>query len=213
MTVPGLQPRYKERMVLLLGVSPLFHPPSTLPSRTGFGLRRTRTVLLPLDPVLSERRSPPRLAATGKKSALSVLRLSLTGTCNESIPCLSILTICSDNEYTLYVNGDEIGSGNNFPTSQAYIVTTLAAKSNVFAVLGTNTATVPNPAGLIATILITYSDGTSETFITDTTWRTFVGAPPSNFTEPAIDDSTWSSAIVVGKYGDLPWGDVTVPLA
>lgn len=113
----------------------------------------------------------------------------------------------------MYVNGDEIGSGNNFPTSQAYIVTTLAAKSNVFAVLGTNTATVPNPAGLIATILITYSDGTSETFITDTTWRTFVGAPPSNFTEPAIDDSTWSSAIVVGKYGDLPWGDVTVPLA
>lgn len=124
-----------------------------------------------------------------------------------------MVLVFSDNAYTLYVNGDEIGSGNNFPTSQAYIVTTLAAKSNVFAVQGINVGTTPNPSGLIATILMTYSDGTSGTFITDTTWRAFIGNPPSNFIEPAIDDSNWSSAIVVGRYGDAPWGDITVPVA
>lgn len=81
---------------------------------------------------------------------------------------------------------------------------------NVFAV---NAANVPpgGPAGLIATIRVAYDDGTSGTFITDTTWNTLVATPPAGFEQPQFDDSAWPAVVNEGRYGVSPWGNTVVP--
>ncbi len=92
---------------------------------------------------------------------------------------------------------------------QAYSVPQLDPDQNVFAVDGANTG---GPAGVIATILVAYNDGTSVSYVTDTTWKAFTSVP-TGFELPAFDDSTWSYATIVGTYGGAPWGAITVPTA
>ncbi|KAG7443901.1 lectin [Guyanagaster necrorhizus] len=121
------------------------------------------------------------------------------------------VVMTTDNAYTLYANGQSIGSGSDYTSAQAYSVPQLDPDENVFAVNGTNVAP-GGPAGVIGTILVAYSDGTSASYITDNTWKAFIGVP-SGFELPATDDDAWSDATVVAKYGGSPWGDITVPTA
>ncbi|KAK0497086.1 lectin [Armillaria luteobubalina] len=114
-----------------------------------------------------------------------------------------------DNAYTLYANGQSLGSGTDFNIAQAYSVPQLDPDQNVFAVDGENTG---GPAGVIATILVAYNDGTSASYVTDTTWKASTSLP-TGFQLPATDDSTWADAAIVGKYGSAPWGAITVPAA
>ena len=93
------------------------------------------------------------------------------------------------------------------------MITTLNPDSNLFAVEATNILTTPNPAGVIATLLIAYNDGTTETYVTDPTWKTLPGTLPSGFQLPSTDDSDWDPATDEGPYGVSPWGQVTVPAA
>ncbi|KAK0196813.1 lectin [Armillaria mellea] len=122
--------------------------------------------------------------------------------------CAKVI-ITADNGYTLYANGQSLGSGGNYHTAQAYSVPQLDPDQNVFAVDGENTG---GPAGVIGTVLVAYDDGTSFSYVTDTTWKAFTSVP-TGFELPAFDDSTWSYATIVGKYGDAPWGAITVPAA
>jgi hypothetical protein len=97
----------------------------------------------------------------------------------------------------LYVNGDYIGSGA-FPRRWGYaqrFCVDLLPGLNVFAV---NASTAdPGSGGLIATILVTYSDGTSDTLVTDTSWRSTNGSP-AGFEQLSFDDNTWPVATIVG---------------
>ncbi len=79
----------------------------------------------------------------------------------------------------------------------------------MFAVNGVNTG---GPAGAIGTILVAYNEGTSVSYVTDNTCKSFVGVP-SGFELPATNDDTWADATISGKYGVSPWGAITVPRA
>ncbi|SJL00728.1 uncharacterized protein ARMOST_04042 [Armillaria ostoyae] len=135
-------------------------------------------------------------------------RKTVTSPYGKEAVCAEVV-IAVDNTYTLYANGLSLGSGTDFHTAQAYSVppSRLSADQNVFAVDGENTG---GPAGVIATILMAYNDGTSVSYVTDTTRKTFTGLP-TDFQLPATDDSTWRDATIVGKYGGP--GEVTVPAA
>ena len=91
------------------------------------------------------------------------------------------------------------------------MITTLNPDSNLFAVEATNL--LRTPAGVIATLLIAYNDGTTETYVTDPTWKTLPGTLPSGFQFYSTDDSDWDQATDEGAYGALPWGQITVPAA
>ncbi|KAF4609447.1 hypothetical protein D9613_012948 [Agrocybe pediades] len=117
--------------------------------------------------------------------------------------------ITADNGYTLYLNGKQVGTGHNFHEAQAYCVR-LAPSCNVFAVNATNDLTVRNPASLIATIEIKYTDGSVETVVTDSTWYTTTTVP-AGFEQVGFDDSAWQAATVEGNYGVAPWGAVSIP--
>ncbi|KAK0201445.1 hypothetical protein DFS33DRAFT_1439781 [Desarmillaria ectypa] len=138
-----------------------------------------------------------------------------------------------DNNYTLFVNGDDIGHGGNWHFMEAYSIPNLDPDVNVFAVDGenaknlslegtentthekTNELTNAPPvsaAAIIAAILIAYNDGSSGTFYTDSTWKTVTGLP-DGFEDVGLDDSTWSDASEYGTFLNAPWKNVTVPLA
>ncbi len=88
--------------------------------------------------------------------------------------------------------------------------TALQPHWNLFAIAGQN-AVANSPAGVMATILIHYSDGTSATFITDESWRTLRAAPPANFQLASVDDSSWAFAALQGTFQNSVWGQPTLP--
>ncbi|KAJ7611599.1 hypothetical protein FB45DRAFT_940389 [Roridomyces roridus] len=118
-----------------------------------------------------------------------------------------IMTV--DNTFTLYVNGIPVGGGDYFPLAQRFCVP-LSPRLNVFAVTATNVGTTVNPAGLLAAVQITYSDGTTSTIVSDTTWL-YSTSVPSGYEQLTFDDNSWSPAIPEGAYGVGPWGQISIP--
>ncbi|KAJ6585580.1 hypothetical protein B0H19DRAFT_424819 [Mycena capillaripes] len=126
-----------------------------------------------------------------------------------------------DNSFDFYVNGLYIGSppfDNNAPTSsgswryaQRFNVS-LNPSTNVFTVVGKNfpsqTTGGTSGAGLIAALLIKYTDGSSDIVRTNTTWLTGTFTSLSSFLATA--DSTLVSSISQGSYGVAPWGDIGI---
>ncbi|KAF7293467.1 hypothetical protein MIND_01124400 [Mycena indigotica] len=58
---------------------------------------------------------------------------------------------------------------------------------------------------------IAYSDGSTDSIISDGSWKT-LGSLPSNWQTPTFNDASWVAANVLGKYGIGPWNsDVSIP--
>ncbi|KAF7348106.1 hypothetical protein MSAN_01763200 [Mycena sanguinolenta] len=124
------------------------------------------------------------------------------------------IAITVDNNFTLWVNGQPIGASDGVldPWQTAHVFTAaLNASSNIVAVLGANIGTDnPNPAGLLAAIRVSYTDGSNETVLSDNTWLAS-GIIPSDFPLPH-DLSSFVQAEVATTYGSGPWGtSVTIP--
>ncbi|KAF5381909.1 hypothetical protein D9757_007552 [Collybiopsis confluens] len=123
-----------------------------------------------------------------------------------------------DNQYSLYINGVFVGTGTNFLTAQKYVAA-VQGPQLVFAVYAQNTATVPNPAGLLASIQVTSQDNLSycsncnstTSFVTDNSWKAFPGPVPSGFEQPGFDDSAWPQATMEGQNGVPPWNNIAAP--
>ncbi|KAG5634482.1 hypothetical protein H0H81_001804 [Sphagnurus paluster] len=119
-----------------------------------------------------------------------------------AISALILITV--DDQFSLYVNGNLVGSSPTTPdiwkSSQKFSVP-LSHSSNLFAVRGTN---VGGPAGLLAAIQITFSDGTTTIISSDASWRSAKNIP-ENFEFPSVNDSSWSPATVLAPYGSGPW--------
>ncbi|KAJ7611595.1 lectin [Roridomyces roridus] len=124
-------------------------------------------------------------------------------------PVQADIIMTADNSFTLYVNGISVGGGGDLHFAERFCVP-LCSCLNVFAVTATNGATTPNPAGLLAAIQITYSDGTTSTIVSDTTWRYSISVP-SGYEQLTFDDNSWPPAIAEGAYGVSPWGQITIP--
>ena len=123
------------------------------------------------------------------------------------------IIIDADNGYTLYINGNEIGSGDNWPQAQRWTFTLEPTDSIVLAITATNTG---GPAGFIVAVVFDayYCDCSSNLFkvtdgTPDGTWRFNLGVP-DGFQQPDYDDSNWASTIVEGPYGVAPWGAVPI---
>ncbi|CAK5278378.1 unnamed protein product [Mycena citricolor] len=124
-------------------------------------------------------------------------------------PLEADIIITADNSFSLYVNNDLVGSSGDFRYAARFCVP-LYDCLNVFAVTATNGATVPNPAGLLVAIQITYSDGTTSQLVSDATWRGAITFP-SNYQSLSLDDNPWRPVLVEAGYGAAPWGTIPVP--
>ncbi|KAK0185535.1 lectin [Armillaria mellea] len=123
--------------------------------------------------------------------------------------CATIIISCDDS-YSIVVNGKEIGVGNGYHTSAVYTVGLEPEGHNVFAIAVNN---IGGAAGLIATIHVDYSDGTTQTIATDTTWKTIKSSPPGGWTSPSFNDSAWIAASSEGHTANTPWGMPPLPPA
>lgn len=117
------------------------------------------------------------------------------------------IVIAGDNKYTLWVNGEYVGQGDNWPEGQEYCVG-LEPERNIFAVEIEN-APPTSPAALLSAIQITYTDGTTHTIVTDGTWRAHNAVP--GFQSPGYNDAQWSHAVVLGDANSSPWHTPTLP--
>jgi alpha-L-rhamnosidase len=121
----------------------------------------------------------------------------------------AIATMTVDNSFTLYVNGRTALSGDNWQQyCQADISAFLVNGTNVLAVAAVNAGTSPNPAGLIGSLDLAYSNGQTNSFQTDGTWLSTTQLY-SNWNQTNFIPSGWSNSLVLGTYGIGPWNDVT----
>ncbi|KAJ6571962.1 hypothetical protein B0H19DRAFT_1131942, partial [Mycena capillaripes] len=126
------------------------------------------------------------------------------------------LIIAVDNGFMLYVNDQYVGAPPpapifpDFRRAQRFTVDLLPASNNI-TIFGQNIpgdgSTDAGPAGLAATIMIQYSDGSSSLMATDANWLS------GNFTTVpaflATDDSLLSPAFALGTMGAKPWGQLS----
>ena len=101
----------------------------------------------------------------------------------------------ADNSFKLDVNGKKVLSGDNFNTIySADILPALREGMNTITVVANNAAgNAVNPAGFIAAMQLSCSDGTSKVIATDQTWRA------------SFDGTNWTPAKKVGSGKMAPW--------
>ncbi|KAF7363035.1 hypothetical protein MVEN_00655300 [Mycena venus] len=131
-------------------------------------------------------------------STLAAFRKDFTPPFGKSLIAAEMI-ITAITGFNLYVNGDYIGSDSTLGRwgySQRFCID-LQPSFNVFAVNATTTNA--SVGGVLATILVTYSDGTTDTLVTDSSWRAINGSP-AGFEQLAFDDNIWSTATVTATY-------------
>ncbi|KAJ7831746.1 hypothetical protein B0H13DRAFT_2371302 [Mycena leptocephala] len=142
---------------------------------------------------------------------LSAFRKDFTPPFGKSLIAAEIITAV-DNSLAFYVNGQFIGNGSGLHGVRfaRRFCASLLPSYNVFAVAASTTLSTQTPPAFIATIYLTYSDGTTDTLATDTSWRA-MSPFPVDFAQLTFDDTTWPVATVVSTNPDLPFGSVFIP--
>ena len=113
-------------------------------------------------------------------------------------------TISADDELELFVNGTAFGSYAHWQDLKVLsIAQALTVGSNVIAVRTVNDEV--GPAGLIARVQISLSDGSKLDFSTDATWRSS-STGGAGWQQITFNDAGWSSAKLLAPYASGPWG-------
>jgi mono/diheme cytochrome c family protein len=127
-----------------------------------------------------------------------------------------------DNSFTLYINGREVGKGDDFKTAYVYDVRQYLRKGeNLIAAdavnhLRDNTIPAPgqkvsdeqqNPAGFIFYARLRTTSGGKEKvgdFSSDKSWKCSEAAP-KGWETANFSDTAWKHASVLGEMGMVPW--------
>ena len=126
------------------------------------------------------------------------------------------LEISADNECSVRMGTSgfgEIATKTGWERAKSIDVTQhLGSGRNLIGLAVTNTADNPNPAGVIARLDIEYADGTSQTLVTDKSWRAGpkkgwdLASGPDRFQEDPVGG--WPNAKELGPPGTEPWGEI-----
>lgn len=103
--------------------------------------------------------------------------------------------ITADNSFELRINGQVVSTGDNFhETFTTDVAAMLKPGTNALDVLAGNGGDTPNPAGLICSVSIKFSDGTALEIATDKTWQSAVA-----------ENSSLVGAKELGPCNMAPW--------
>jgi serine/threonine protein kinase/formylglycine-generating enzyme required for sulfatase activity/tetratricopeptide (TPR) repeat protein len=117
-------------------------------------------------------------------------------------PLTAELWVSVDNEYTVYVNGQEIGTGTEWSKVGRYDVARhLVAGKNVLAIRATNHGGV---AGVLARLHVVTTERKELVVGTDDQTRVTQTANPK-WLETDFDDRAWPNAMVLGHARMAPW--------
>ena len=122
---------------------------------------------------------------------------------NKSIESAKVL-ISVDHSYTLYINDKKISQGSDWTKTDKVDVTQLLEKGkNIIAIAGQNEGSIANPAGILFSMKVAYSDGSEMILNADKTWKSTADLPDGEWTSIMFDDSQWAE---VRNYGTANWG-------
>ena len=108
----------------------------------------------------------------------------------------AFLKAASDNVVTVWINGDKVGSSDNWNEPvNADIKSRLKPGENLFEAEISNEG---GPAAFVAKIVLLGRDGKNRYVVTDDSWEI----------AEARDAKDWGKPKVIAKYGAEPWGDV-----
>jgi alpha-L-rhamnosidase len=115
----------------------------------------------------------------------------------------------ADDQFILYINGKEAARGDAWGNPVfADLTGLMQAGSNSIAIEAANTSA--GPAGLLGKLRVTYSDGTTLTEQTGSSWKT-ANNLQSGWEQLGFNDASWSGALQIATYGDSPWGSPALP--
>jgi len=118
--------------------------------------------------------------------------------------------VSADNSFKMFLNGRRIRNGNNFKEATASDVAEhLRPGKNVIAVEATNEGAAPNPAGVLAILVLRFQQGAPLAIVSDGQWRC-ADAAPADWADPGFNAEGWHNAEEIGAYGIEPWGKVNV---
>jgi putative heme-binding domain-containing protein len=113
------------------------------------------------------------------------------------------LEITADNRYTVWLNGKEVGKGEQWMTLDRYnVAKQLVRGKNVIAVRAVNDG---GPAGLVVRLRYTIRKGKPGVIISDGAWKASKTAP-DGWQKLNHKDAKWPQALALGTYGKVgPW--------
>ena len=122
-------------------------------------------------------------------------------TVRDAISQARLRITCGD-QYTVYLNGQEVGRGDRASLVQQYDVrTSIKNGRNVICVRSRNTSGL---AGLIAELVMVDWSGSKTSVATDASWRCVAETQPA-WLDPAFDDSKWPAAVRICGFENSPW--------
>ena len=121
--------------------------------------------------------------------------------------------ITCDDEFELYINGETVGQNggtDSWRKGNFYdAASLLKGGNNTIAVKGANTSV--GYSGLLAKMVISYTDGSTDVILTDNTWKVGKTAA-AGWQKAGFDDSGWKAPDQALTYGGQPWNaEVSVP--
>ncbi|KAK7044790.1 hypothetical protein R3P38DRAFT_178107 [Favolaschia claudopus] len=122
------------------------------------------------------------------------------------------ISITAVGNFTLWVNGHPVGQSSRtgtdgWKTAQVLHAALNATTANLFSVLVRSSDSTTPPPGLLAAIDILYSDNTTSTVVSDSSWLASTDIPP-DFPSPSSSHlSAFIPVTVEGPYGSDPWGE------
>ncbi len=114
--------------------------------------------------------------------------------------------IACDDNYALYVNGRQVGTGSNWKVLDSHDITKyLVEGPNTVAVKAKNSE--GGSAGLVARVVVKQLGNTHVEHSTDATWKTALKEFPQ-WQKPRFEDKQWLAARSFGELNaTLPWGN------
>ena len=118
----------------------------------------------------------------------------------------ALLRATADNEFTAFLNGQEIGKGTAWNTVYEFDVTSpLKNGENILAIRAKNTR--GDICGLIVSLKITFADSSFLLVNSDGSWKTSQRAR-ENWNRLSFNDRNWRKVKIIEPYGGNVWGKV-----
>ncbi len=121
---------------------------------------------------------------------------------NKSVSSAELM-ISVDHSYSLFINSEIVSNGNNWEkVGRVTVSDMLKAGNNIIAIEGENEGPIPNPAGILFRMRISFEDGTTTFIESDEDWVCMKETPATGWNTLGYDDAAWEKVRVYPDY----WG-------
>ena len=112
-------------------------------------------------------------------------------------PLKAFIWFTCDNECTIKINGQIVGTNDDWTKPKQITVKNLLKGQNTIRVQATNQA--GSEAGFILSMQIILSSGEKINLVSDSSWKSRANK---------LENESWTKATAIANYGEAPWGNI-----